>query len=140
MALILYSYGQAVYDYGYTSDLYLPEAGEIYRPIAPMLYWNETNNLIRFRFSDSPTNQSLGIYSVYSDRTIEITYVCESHKVTSGGNASTSEIVVDGIGTVEVDGVLDSTTYFTSYGHECDSGHRCSVVEAFEASDEDPWY
>ena len=34
-----------------------------------------------------------------------------------------------------------STNYFTNTGNTCEPGNfRCSVVEAFEASDTDPWY
>lgn len=133
-------FGESAYNYGINTTDGLPAAGTIYQPQGAMLYWSNDSALLEFVFSDSPTGEYLGTYSVYTARSINVTYVCDSHKVTKGGSGNSSVIVVDGIGAVSLSTVLDSTTYFTNKDHNCESGNRCSVVEAFESSDTDPWY
>lgn len=139
--LILYSYGQALYNYldGDLKDQ--PAAGRIYNASLPKLWWSDSSNLVEFQFFDSPTNKSLSTYSAYSDRKINVTYECESHIVTDNGDGhyQTNITVADGIGLVNVSSIENSTIFFTSGFYGC--GSRCSVIEAFESSSEkDPWY
>lgn len=142
-----------MYDYEINTTNHFPNASAIYKPLDAMLYYNLSESLVQLRFADSPTNEYPGTYSVYSDRTIIVTYACESRKVTANGNGTSDTITVDGIpDTVTVSAVGNSTTYFRNWpsdlecGSNCsairafDCGERCSVVHVFEASDTDAWY
>ena len=121
----------------------MPKAGSIYRDTNAMLWYDYDNSNMEFIFSDSPAPQTLGTFSVYTNRTINITYICDSHEVTANGNGSFNDIQVANVGQVYVSHkVPSSITYFTNSDNVCGNGSslRCSVVEVFEASDTDPWY
>lgn len=119
----------------------MPKPGEIYNPYGAMLFYQNNSNVWDFIFSDSPTDSFLGTFSAYTARQINTTYICESHKVTQNGNGTSDEIVVADIGTVRLSQTVpNSTTYFTNLPYTCESSNRCSVVEAFESSEDEPWY
>lgn len=137
-------YGGLAYNYGINETKYKPKAGDIYKSENAMLWYDWDANSIEFIFSDSPPS-GLGTFSIYTNRTINITYECEAHKVTQNGNGTFNYIAVQDIGDVYVSHkVPNSTTFFTNAtddGNYClNNNPRCSIVEAFEASDSDPWY
>ena len=87
----------------------------------------------------------LGDTPVYTDRSISSNSSCQSWLVTTGGNGTMSNLTVlndanGGMFNVSLPtiGGPDQTTFFTSPDIVCGDG--CSVVEAFEASAEKPWY
>jgi len=112
-----------------------------------MLWYDNTTNYLEFTFSDSPAQSSTNggqgsVFSAYSARKINITFVCEAHEVLEHGNGAFNNITVAEIGIVSVDSVVpNSVTYFTNLGNVCEPGNfRCSIVEAFEASETNPYY
>ncbi len=98
------------------------------------------NNNIHFVFSDSPIGQPIGSFSVYTSRTINVSYNCESYKVLKNGDGLSDTILVDTIGNVNVSSVPNSTYYFTQDENQCGDNTRCSIVTAFESSNTAPWY
>lgn len=121
--------------------MYKPKAGDLYQPNGAMVWLNDTAEMAEFIFSDSPVGQQLGASSVYTARTISSTYTCESHKVLAGGDGTTVDLRVDGIGNLTVyQTVPNTTTFFVAQDSSCANNTRCQVVQAFEASDTDPWY
>lgn len=121
--------------------MYKPKHGDIYQS-NNMIWTDQNNSVVQFIFSDSPTDADApGSSSVYTARTVNCTYVCEAHKVTKGGDGSTLNIEVDTIGNVSVyETVANSTTFFVAEDSTCADSLRCQVVQAFEASDTNPWY
>lgn len=118
-----------------------PSNGSIYQTNTTI--WADFDTgLVQLVFSDSPTDSiSPGSFSVYTARTINATSVCESHKVTAGGDGTTLNIEVETIGNVTVyQTVPNSTTFFVAEDSNCANNDRCQVVQAFEASNTDPWY
>lgn len=102
-----------------------------------MLWDDHSNSYLEFVFSDEPVDQALhNTFAAYTSRTVNITYTCESHEVTAGGDGTSNEIEVANIGNVSVNSVVpDSITYFTNLDNFCTKENtRCSIVEAFEAS------
>jgi hypothetical protein len=102
-----------------------------------MLWYDQANSLLEFVFSDEPVKSALhNIFAAYSERTVDMTYKCEAHEVTAGGDGTENNIQVANIGNVSVDSVVpDSITYFTNLDNFCNEDDtRCSIVEAFEAS------
>lgn len=96
---------------------------------------------MEFVFQDSPEGATLGQFSVYTGRAINVTYSCDSYKVTKNGNGSFDDIEVETIGPVTLSQTVpDSTTYWTNSSHICGSNERCTRVEAFESSNTNPWY
>jgi hypothetical protein len=83
-------------------------------------------------------------FSMYSDRTINVTYNCNVHKVTRNGNgtSNSSSIEVDTIGEVSISHIVpNNTNFFTNTtNNKCGHDNRCTVVEAFEPSETDAWY
>jgi len=100
-----------------------------------------------FVFLDSAP-QSLGTKgtSVYTNRTVNSTWSCQSWPVIQGGNGTVTNLTVlqDASGgralnvTLPFVGGTDQTTFLTAPNVTCGPG--CSVVEAFEASLTQPWY
>ncbi len=134
-------YGALTQTYGSNSSDFMPQAGQIYQETGDMLFENLDNRTITHVFSDSPTGQFLSTFSVYTSRTIVVSYSCEAYKVTGGGNGTTDDVEVETLGNVTVaQTVPNSITYLTHDPHVCADSDRCSIVEAFEASDTDPWY
>jgi len=139
--LTVVSYGSFAFNYGVNSTDFTPKEGSIYQPQGAMLFYSDNDPLVEFVFSDSPSGQYLGTYSAYTARKINVTYACESHRVIVNGTGLSDLIGVEGIGTVQLSQTVpNSTTYFTNSNRVCESGRRCSVVEAFESYPENPWY
>jgi hypothetical protein len=121
----------------------LPEPGERVLPQDSYIFYNNGTNVGTFVFFDqNPGATSGNVINIYTSRTINATYECESHEVTSGGNGSVANIEVANIGTVFVSQSLPkATTFFNNDGVYCpDLNPRCSVVEVFEPSDTQPFY
>jgi hypothetical protein len=76
----------------------LPEPGKKASNSTDYLFYNIEVNSGTFVFGDTNPANSL---SVFTDRSINITYSCDAHEVTAGGNSTSSEIVAD-IGQVYV--------------------------------------
>ncbi|KAL5328105.1 hypothetical protein ACEPPN_005813 [Leptodophora sp. 'Broadleaf-Isolate-01'] len=134
-------FGALSYTYGLNSSEFSPEAGKIYQPKGDMLFQDYETRSIEHTFSDSPLDEPLGTFSVYTSRTIKVSYDCSAYMVTANGNGTMDDPVVETLGNMTVSQTVpDSTTYLTHENHLCDSSNRCSIVEAFEASDTDPWY
>lgn len=115
----------------------MPKPGDIFKNENAMLWYNSNSSYLEFMFWNEPVKATLsGGFAAYSDRTVNVSYICESHEVTARGNGSFNEIEVANVGPVLVNDVVpDSLTYFTNAGNYCSDGDwRCSVVEAFEAS------
>jgi hypothetical protein len=130
----------------------MPKAGDIYNNSAALLYQDYSTSKLEYTFWNSPPGTLGGFdtFSMYSDRTINVTYNCESHEVTKNGNGTFNNITVDdGIGEVYVSHkVPESTSFFTNMPNNgtdflynrCSDNDRCTIVEAFEASSTNPWY
>ncbi|TVY47492.1 hypothetical protein LOCC1_G002250 [Lachnellula occidentalis] len=147
-----HAYGGLAWDFKVDDIVNAPKYGDIYNNSAAMFFQDYSKNSLEYTFLNSPATTQGGFdtFSMYSDRTINVTYNCESHKVTANGNGTFSNITVgDGIGEVIVShAVEESTSFFTNMpdngtyllNNQCDDNDRCSIVEAFEASATNPWY
>ncbi len=106
-----------------------------------MIFTDYENKCLEFIFKDSPAGQALGTFSVYTGRAINVTYSCDSYRVTKNGNGTSDSIEVESIGAITLSQTVpESTTYWTNSSHMCGSNERCTKVEAFESSNTDPWY
>jgi hypothetical protein len=106
---------------------------------APEEYVNWT-----FIFLDSGPS-GFGPTSVYTNRSISSTSNCISYPVAHGGDGSTQNLTVlrDGSGDefdiqVPTRAGINQTTFFTDPEASC--GPRCSIIEAFEASEPQSFY
>jgi hypothetical protein len=103
---------------------------------APEEYVNWT-----FIFLDSGPS-GFGPTSVYTNRSISSTSNCISYPVAHGGDGSTQNLTVlrDGSGDIQVPtrAGINQTTFFTDPEASC--GPRCSIIEAFEASEPQSFY
>ena len=134
-------FGALSYTYLLNTSENAPEAGKIYQPTGAMLYYDDDTKTVEHTFSDSPTGEPLGTFSVYTSRTIKVTYECAAYPVTEGGNGTSVDLVVETLGNITVEETVPySTTFLTHDNHTCEDNQRCSIVEALEASDTDPWY
>lgn len=134
-------FGALSYTYQLNTTDNAPAPGTIYQPKGAMLYYNFDTRSVEHTFSDSPTGELLGTFSVYTSRAIKVTYDCSAYPITANGNGTSTEPVVETLGNMTVDQTVpDSTTFLTHDNHTCEGNLRCSVVEAFEASYTDPWY
>lgn len=121
----------------------MPDAGELWLASNAMIWFDIDNSFAEVRFTESapfilgqPAPQT-----VYSDRTIRANYSCTAHQVTAGGNGTSKEIEVATIGKIAVSNVHPrGLTFFTDQNNTCPGDPRCSIVQAFEASDTRPWY
>ncbi|TVY84111.1 hypothetical protein LSUE1_G002086 [Lachnellula suecica] len=146
-------YGGLAFDIGVDSIVNMPQPGDIYNFSAAAFYQDYSESKLVYQFLNSPAGTSIGFdtFSMYTERTINMTYTCESHKVTANGNGTFNEIEVANIGTVYVSHkVPNATSFFTNMPlidgsdsirdyNRC-GNDRCTIVEAFEASNSDPWY
>lgn len=129
------------YSWGVNNSDSKPQAKEVYNPNNAMIWLENSKHLAEFIFSDSPTNETLGTASVYTARTINATYDCESHRVTSGGDGSTLVITVEDVGNLTLRRIFSNSTIFLGTKDSCCTNKvRCQRVLAFEASDTNPWY
>lgn len=86
-----------------------------------------------------------GDIAVYTRRSVNATWGCQSWIVTHGGNGTVTNITVlkDGNGgnfKISLPAAIgpDQTTFFTDPTSSCGSG--CTIVEAFEASNTESWF
>ncbi|KAL3428320.1 hypothetical protein PVAG01_01829 [Phlyctema vagabunda] len=125
-------YGGLAYNYGLNETKYMPKAGDIYQSSNSMLWYDWDANRMDFIFSDS---LSTG-FSIYTNRTISVTYSCDAHRVIAGGDGNSDNITVEDVGEIFVAQHMPaSITFFTTSAENfCGDGNpRCSVVEVFEA-------
>ncbi|RAL63296.1 hypothetical protein DID88_004372 [Monilinia fructigena] len=143
-----HAYGSLGWNYGTGATVAeIPSQGEIYQGLTEnvTVFQDQPNNKMVFVFteySSSISSSNAGLLGVYTDRTLEMNYSCSSHRVTSNGNGSSDgNITVQDIGPLSVTSfVSNGTTFFTDWPNHCPGIPRCAVVQAFEASDTDPWY
>ena len=120
-----------------------PKAGDIWKNTNAMLWYDASNRLMEFIFWNSPvTESSTGMVAAYTNRFVNVTYTCNAHEVTHNGDGSFNNITVANVGIVMVDSVVpNSITYFANEDNWCSEDGRCSIVQAFEASNvATPWY
>ncbi|KAA8576175.1 hypothetical protein EYC84_006330 [Monilinia fructicola] len=143
-----HAYGSLGWNYGTgTTVADIPSQGEIYQGLTENLtvFQDQPNIKMVFVFteySSSISSSNTGLRGVYTNRTLEMSYSCSSHQVTSNGNGdSNDDITVQDIGSLSIASFApDGTTFFTNWSSDCPGIPRCTVVQAFEASDTDPWY
>jgi hypothetical protein len=146
------SYGGLSYNlYGWDKKENAPKTGDIFKQTNPMLWWDEPNRSLEYIFSNEENSKNpQGKFASYSDRTVNATYNCQSHKVLSNGTGEYNNLEVEGRGDVFVSSVVpEMTTYYTQYTDDhdpwyfCDNTFldRCATVKVFEASqDVQPWW
>ncbi|KAI9641166.1 hypothetical protein NHQ30_010596 [Ciborinia camelliae] len=139
-----HAYGALPWIFGINDSIdNLPPPREIYQDLAENdIIWKDLpNNKMVFVFTEY---SSSGLLGVYTNRTLDMHYSCSSHKVLSGYDNDNLpiNITVQDIGRpVYVSSfVANETTFFTDYPNSCPGIPRCSIIQAFEASDTDPWY
>lgn len=127
--------------FGYNVSTDLPKAGQLRQPQDGWVWWNNETNVQSYVFVDGNVGAST-VLSIYSGRSINVTYACESHEVTASGNGSFDNPTVADIGSVFVSQSLPySTTFFHNENSTCpDDNPRCSVIEVLETSETQPWY
>jgi hypothetical protein len=104
--------------------------------------WYQNTNIGTYVFLDYSPGGGVNTLSVFTQRTINVTYECEAHEVTKNGNGSFDNIEVANIGQIYVSQILpNSTTFFNNDNTRCPNGNpRCSVIEVLETSTTQPWY
>ncbi|KAK7931345.1 hypothetical protein PG985_002057 [Apiospora marii] len=123
----------------------IPEAKSIVQPGAPATFCE--GPVCRYLFKElsfdpaQPEDESL--ISVTTTRTIEASTTCNSWPVVSGGDGSVKRISVamgqDGTDiTIPTEIGTNATIYMTDTTQTCGDG--CSLLSAFEASADAPWY
>jgi len=121
----------------------MPKAGDYYRSTNAMLWFNVEESYAELMFVESSPYVLGGPIppSVYTDRKIRVDYACTSNQVTAGGNGTASQITVANVGNINISHVRPNfTTFFTDENNLCTGDPRCSIIQAFEASDERPWF
>ncbi|KAH8816546.1 hypothetical protein F5884DRAFT_226998 [Xylogone sp. PMI_703] len=132
-------YGGLAYNYGLNETQYMPSAGDVVDSSNALLWYDYDRNHIEYIFQESSPKSS--IFSIYTNRTVNITYFCNAYTVTKNGDATSTVIGVANVGDVYVSNSLNgSITFFTDYDNQCNDDPRCTIVQAFEASSTDPWY
>ncbi|KAM0317199.1 hypothetical protein ACHAO8_002524 [Botrytis cinerea] len=120
----------------------IPEPATIYKSGLTADLFGIDKKSWAFVFMDTSSD---GSTSAYSDRTIKSTSSCESYPVIDGGNGNFTNLTISKNGKSEGSKVRlpiaagpDQTTFFTVPFTTC--GEGCSIVEALEASANEPWY
>ncbi|ATZ53379.1 hypothetical protein BCIN_09g02410 [Botrytis cinerea B05.10] len=120
----------------------IPEPATIYKSGLTADLFGIDKKSWAFVFMDTSSD---GSTSAYSDRTIKSTSSCESYSVIDGGNGNFTNLTISKNGKSEGSKVRlpiaagpDQTTFFTVPFTTC--GEGCSIVEALEASANEPWY
>ncbi|RFU26411.1 hypothetical protein B7463_g9937, partial [Scytalidium lignicola] len=132
-------YGGLAYNFGLNETQYMPAAGDVYKSSNALLWYDYERNNIEFIFTETSPQSS--IFSIYTNRTLNITYSCNAYTVTKGGDGTSTTISVANVGDVYVsNSIQGSITFFTDSGNQCNNNPRCTVVQAFEASATEPWY
>ncbi|KAG9230054.1 hypothetical protein BJ875DRAFT_168895 [Amylocarpus encephaloides] len=142
-------YGGLPTNYGVNFSGTAPVPGQLYTSRDSFVFWNNrtTQNQMEYYFYDSPP-ASINLWSSYAtvtSRMVAAEYKCKSYQVTGNGTGNSTNIIVEDVGDVFISHKsANSITFFTeketnTTNNQCGSP-RCSIVEAFEASDTDPWY
>lgn len=93
-------------------------------------------------FSDSPTGSGYPVSSsIYTSRTINSTWACDSYNVT-GWDGSSADLEVANLGNVTVyrQLVTNALNVWVAADSKCEGNDRCQVVQAFEAFAAAPYY
>lgn len=129
-------------NYWYETDDHIPSPGDTVQNTLPSI-WQMNSETWEFVFFDSPPS-GFGAASIFTNRTINSTYTCESYPVIHNGNGSYSQFSVENLGLWNVTLALpNSTVYFTNdeiLSCEDPNNARCGIVYVFESSDTDPWF
>jgi len=148
-AYMAHLYGSLALNFGVDNITSKPKPGDLFLPSSAMLWYDPDGNTTQLMFLDTSyaeTGQSLnsGALSVYTPRTLNVTYTCDSHLVTFNGSGNDTEhtITVEDVGIVYISNIVtNSTIYFTSPNNTCsENENRCTVIEAFENWDISPYY
>ncbi|APA07111.1 hypothetical protein sscle_02g018810 [Sclerotinia sclerotiorum 1980 UF-70] len=143
-----HAYGGLAWNLGIGESIIdLPSQGEPYQGLSGNYsIWADQHHdkmvFVFTEYSSSASSENTGSLGIYTNRTLLMYYSCSSHRVTQNGNgASAANISVEDIGSISVSSfVANGTTFFTDYPNLCPDIPRCSIIQAFEASDTDPWY
>ena len=116
-----------------------PPPGSIYQ--SNISIWADST-VVQFVFSDSPTGSEYpGSSSIYTSRTINSTWACDSYNVT-GWDGSSADLEVANLGNVTVYQPLirNALNVWVAANSKCEGNDRCQVVQAFEAFSTAPYY
>ncbi|KIN03201.1 hypothetical protein OIDMADRAFT_119695 [Oidiodendron maius Zn] len=136
-------YGSMMPLFGWNFTNELPNQGQrLLEEDGLIWYLDNNNNSGTYIFFDNSPGGGPDTLSVFTERTINVTYECESYAVTKFGNGMFSTIEVAGIGEVNVSLSLpNATTFFNNNNTVCpDESLRCNVIEVLETSPTQPWY
>ncbi|KAF4628633.1 hypothetical protein G7Y89_g9517 [Cudoniella acicularis] len=96
---IAHMYGESAFNWAVNRSSSKPEASGIYHPNKTMIWLDHSKHVAELNFSDSHFDEMLGFSSsVYTARTLNVTYACESHSVIGGGDGNKLDIVVENLG------------------------------------------
>jgi len=130
------------FDWGFSWDI--PSPGALWATQEDTYYQADDFMSWKFVFVDSPPTGMWDPATVYTNRTINSTFSCQSWAVVNGGNGTSRNLIIskDANGvtfniTVPTTSGIEQTTFFTN-GSACGDG--CTVINAFEASNTQPWY
>ena len=129
-----------VFSWNVTDEL--PKPGQRVLPQDGLIWYKNNTDYGTYVFLDYSPGGGLNTLSIYTERTINATYQCESHEVTKYGNGSFDYVDVANIGQIYVSQHLpNSTTFFNNDNTTCPDGSlRCTVIEVLETSSTQPWY
>ncbi len=150
------SFGQiALNDYWDYAPVGVPDPGTLWSANSPVIFQgfeDSYNTYWEYVFQDenadaaNDTTSTVAPPIVFTDRTVNATWYCNSWLVTEGGNGSTTNltIILDSKSdfqhiTIPYAGGSNQTTFITN-PDTYDCGPGCSTVYAFEASDSKPWW
>jgi hypothetical protein len=126
--------------FGYNTTNNIPKKKSFWT--YPYIFEAEDGLSWEFVFLDWTVTGDIG---VYTNRTTNVTWECQSWNVIEGGNGTSTNLTVqNGTDGESFDislpkaGGLDQTTFFTAPDAICGPG--CGIVEAFEASKKQSWF
>lgn len=133
----------------------MPTPGTLWSASSPIIfqgYENSSNTYWEYVFQDenaeAATDSSSSVTPpiIFTNRTVNATWSCNSWLVTEGGNGTSTNltIILDADSdyqhiTIPYAGGLNQTTFITN-PNTYDCGPGCSTVHAFEASNSKPWW
>lgn len=122
----------------------IPKPGSFWSTGADLFQANDQESWL-FVFIESPRTGIVVASSIYTNRSINSTWNCESWPVVTGGNGTVANLTIQENSngdtfnvSLPVIGGPNQTTYVTAPDTTCGAG--CSIIEAFEASFYNPWY
>lgn len=150
------SFGQIGLSYYTTSADQEPAPGTLWAANSPVIFYGyDTNGILthwEYIFLDenadaaNDTSISGSPPRIFTNRTVNATYSCNSWLVTEGGNGTSTNlsIILDAKGdfkhiSIPYAGGSNQTTFMTNPNSN-DCGPGCSTVNALEASDLKPWW